>query len=50
MHRLIEDRADWRGPDIVRSPLWIHEFTSLEVAEIDAAFRHATCRQDHSPP
>ncbi|MGZ5852941.1 MAG: TauD/TfdA family dioxygenase [Xanthobacteraceae bacterium] len=41
MHRMIEDRADWRGPDIVHSPLWIHEFTKSEVGEIDTAFRHA---------
>lgn len=41
MQRLIHDAADWRGPDIARSPRWIHELSATEVGEIDNAFRTA---------
>ena len=33
--------ADWRGPDLATRTDWIHRFTPSEVAEINAALRHA---------
>lgn len=38
MARLIEGPADWRGPDLVKSGEWIHDWTRDEIAEIERAF------------
>src|SRR5258708_362325 len=43
MARLIEGPADWRGPDLVRSGDWIHDWSKDEIAEIERAF--ATARE-----
>jgi hypothetical protein len=44
MPAIIASPADWRGPDIVRSRDWIHDFTAGEIAEIENAFRSAKAR------
>jgi Taurine catabolism dioxygenase TauD, TfdA family len=44
MHRIIEGPADWRGPDIAASREWIHEFSAVEIAEMEAALRAAKSR------
>ena len=41
MHRTIAGPAAWRGPELASSTDWIHDFSSSEIAEIDAALRHA---------
>jgi hypothetical protein len=41
MARLIEGPADWRGPDLVKSNAWIHDWTKGEIAEIESAFADA---------
>lgn len=44
MKAAISGPAAWRGPDIIKSTEWIHRFTGAELAEIDAALRHAQRR------
>jgi hypothetical protein len=41
MHPIIEGPGDWRGPEIAQSRDWIHDFSPDEIAEIEAALRHA---------
>lgn len=41
MTRIIDIPAAWRGPDIAQSDAWVHRFSADEIAEIDAALRHA---------
>ena len=41
MATLIEGPADWRGPDLVKSTDWIHDWTRAEIAEIGQAFAMA---------
>jgi hypothetical protein len=36
---VIESAADWRGPELMKRTDWIHELSSQEIAEIEAAFR-----------
>ena len=43
MATLITGPADWRGPDLVKSRDWIHDWTPAEIAEIEFAF--ATARE-----
>lgn len=41
MATLIEGPADWRGPDMVKSSAWIHDWTPSEIAELKHAFAAA---------
>ena len=43
MARLITGPADWRGPDLVKSTAWVHDWSKHEIAEIERAF--ATVRE-----
>ena len=43
MTALIKGPADWRGPDLVKSDDWIHDWSAAEIAEIERAF--ATARE-----
>lgn len=47
MARLIAGLADWRGPDLVKSNAWIHDWTKDEIAEVESAFAD-TCKQGKS--
>jgi len=38
MATLITGPADWRGPDLVKSTAWIHDWSKDEIAEIERAF------------
>ena len=44
MPRVIEGRADWRGPELAESRAWMHHMSPAEVAEIDAALDHVRRR------
>ena len=44
MPLIVNSPAEWRGPEMARRTDWIHRFTPAEVAEIDAALRHARAR------
>ena len=44
MRKIIEGPADWRGPDLLASRDWIHEFSPDEIAEIEDALRSAKAR------
>ena len=41
MAMLIEGPADWRGPDLVKSKDWIHDWSQAEIVEIGQAFATA---------
>jgi hypothetical protein len=41
MHGIVNSAADWRGPEMVARTDWIHTFTPAEIAEIEAATKHA---------
>jgi len=41
MTALIKGPADWRGPDLVKSGDWIHDWSAAEIAEIEGAFAAA---------
>ena len=41
MARIIEGPADWRGPDMLKSGAWIHDWTKAEIAEIESALINA---------
>lgn len=41
MRGIIHSPADWRGPQMAASQDWVHRFTGAELAEVDAALRHA---------
>lgn len=36
--------ANWRGPDMIKSTGWLHRFSDSELAELEAALRHAQGR------
>ena len=38
---IVDNPADWRGPEIAARRDWIHHFTAAEIAEIDAAHERA---------
>ncbi len=44
MPGIVDDPADWRGPDIADRDSWIRDLSPATVDEIDAAFRTATDR------
>src|SRR5262245_22217328 len=44
MRKIIEGPADWRGPQLMASRDWIHEFTPDEIKEIEDALRNAKAR------
>jgi len=41
MRQPIEGPCNWRAADVAGSTSWVHHFTEAELAEIDAALRHA---------
>jgi hypothetical protein len=44
MRQLIEGPSNWKAADIARNTAWVHRFNEPELAEIDAALRHAQAR------
>ncbi len=44
MARIIEGPSNWRGPDLVKSTEWIHDWSPAEIAEIEQAFATARSR------
>src|SRR5690606_362318 len=41
MYQDIQGRANWKAADVAADSSWVHHFTPAEIAEIDAALRHA---------
>lgn len=45
MRQHIEGPANWKAADVTANESWIHHFSAAELAEIDAALRHALSRK-----
>ena len=44
MHTIVESKADWRGPDMLKRNDWIHRVTDVEADEIRASLKAAQSR------